>query len=306
MNIISNNHKSVLAETIKDYALKSNSSDNIFDGTFGGGGYTDIFLTQGCNVYACDLDDEAILYYKKNKPINRKLTLTNNNFADYIEEFVDNFFSIIVADLGYSSNQLEFGKRGFSYLKTEEVFDLRYDTKNDIPVYEKIKKLKESSELGRIIFRYSGETFSNRISQAIYSFIISSDEVVYTYQIVKLVEEAIPKKFLHKKNSILSRVWQALRVWVNKEFDSLEVFLTCSLNKLKPEGLLIITSFNSLEDKIVTQFMRRVSQKIIIDDYGNTEQNYEIITKKAIVPSKIEVEENIRSRSALLRVLKKL
>jgi 16S rRNA (cytosine1402-N4)-methyltransferase len=305
MNIILNSHKPVLIEAIASF-VPPNCKFNIFDGTFGGGGYSDFFLNCKAKVFACDSDQNAIDYYNLNNPKNNNLVLVNSNFSIYINDFDDSFFNIIVADLGYSSNQLEFSDRGFSYLKSGEVFDLRYDAEINLPAYKKIRLLNSSQELGKIIFQYSGETFSNRISQKIFDKVTNSDCEILVSDIVKAIEESIPAKFLHKKNSILSRVWQAFRIWINDEFNHLEVFLNSSLTKLKPSGLIIITCFNSLEDKIVTNYMRKLSKKKVIDEFGNTEQFFELVTKKAISPSKEEVLDNIRSRSATLRILRKL
>jgi 16S rRNA (cytosine1402-N4)-methyltransferase len=306
MNIKANNHIPVLLEPVMTHSSHLNKDSKIFDGTFGGAGYANFFLKLGFQVYACDLDIDAINFYYSANPKQDNLHLVNDNFSSYISTFPDNYFDVIVADLGYSSNQLDFGGRGFSYLKNSEVFDLRYDTSESIPVYEKIRSLKDSTELGRIVYKYSGETFSNKISVNLYNFLKQESGVIFTHQIVEIIENSIPKKFIHKKNAILSRVWQALRVWVNDEFTNLEEFLAISISKLEVEGLLMITSFNSLEDKIVTNFMRKVSKKIETDDFGNWVQNYQILTKKAITPTKNELEGNIRSRSAMLRILKKL
>jgi 16S rRNA (cytosine1402-N4)-methyltransferase len=305
MNIFSNNHKPVLLQAITQY-IPPKSNYIIFDGTFGGGGYSSFFLSQNSRVYACDLDKSAIDYYNLKNTKNKNLDLVNDNFSTYIDSFKDSFFDVIVADLGYSSNQLDFSDRGFSYMKTNELFDLRYDFNNGQPAYKKIRLLKDSHELGKIIFQYSGETFSNRISQKIFAIIVNTTNDIYVSDVICEIEAAIPAKFLHKKNSILSRVWQALRVWVNNEFKHLEEFLEISLKKIKPCGLIMITCFNSLEDKIVTNFMRKMSKKNVIDDFGNTEQLYELVSKKAIVPSECEITDNVRSRSATLRILKKL
>lgn len=308
MNIVVNNHKPVLLEAISKFEPLLKNGSNIFDATFGGGGYSDFFLKSkiDLNVYACDLDQNAINYYSSNNPKNNKLQLINSNFEIYISSFASSFFDIIVADLGYSSNQLDFSNRGFSYLKGGETLDLRYSTDEGLPVYQKIRLLKSDQELSKVIFQYSGETFSSRIGKNLFAFVNSNDQTVCVSEVVKVIEDSIPKKFLHKKNAILSRVWQALRVWTNDEFGSLEKFLETSLDKLKPSGILMITCFNSLEDKIVTKFMRYVSKKNVIDDFGNTEQFFEIITKKPIIPSELEIQNNIRSRSATLRIIRKI
>jgi 16S rRNA (cytosine1402-N4)-methyltransferase len=305
MTIKSNTHIPVLINDIMSF-IDTGKQNTIFDGTFGGGGYTNIFLNHGHEVYACDLDQTTIDFFQDNNPSNTKLHLENDNFSSYISNFEDGFFDIITLDLGYSSNQLEYSNRGFSYQNVDEALDLRYDISTGVPVYQKIRKLSSADELGKILFRYSGESFSHRIAINLYAAIKATDKEFFVCDAIRVVENSIPKKFLHKINSILSRVWQALRVWVNDEFVHLELFLTTSISKLKQNGVLMIVSFNSLEDKMVTKYMRQMSQKKIIDDFGNTQQDYILITKKAVLPSNDEIDTNRRSRSAMLRVLKKL
>ena len=299
-----NIHKPVLIDEIVSLIELPNC--NIFDGTLGGGGYTRAFLDTQANVFACDLDNNAIINFFYSRPVSQNIKIENNNFSNYISIFEDYYFDMIVLDLGYSSNQLESGSRGFSYQKVSEIFDLRYNVDIGQPVYEKIRKLKSYQELGKVIYTFSGETFSMKIASVLFQFIKGSKSEIYVKDVVGCVDKSIPKQFIHKKNSILSRVWQALRVWVNDEFTNLSFFLETSVLKLKTNGLLVIVSFNSLEDKIVTKFMRNISKKKVIDEFGNTTQSYELISKHAVKPSKEEVDINIRSRSAVMRVLKRL
>ncbi len=275
----------------------------IFDGTFGGGGYSQVFLRNKWMVFACDLDLSVI--EKCNLNALQNLTLQHSNFADYIETFDDGFFDVIVLDLGFSSNQLATSQRGFSYLSHKDIFDLRYDQTQGQSVWQKIRGLKTPFELQKIIYTYSGERLSKKIAQNLFNLAKKRDSVIVG-EIVESILEIIPQKFFHQTNSILSRVWQALRVWTNDEFDSLERFLKVAPNKIKVGGLIMIVSFNSLEDKLVTKFMRQISKPVEIDNFGNKIQNFKLLTKKPIKPTPQEIKENIRSRSAMLRILQKI
>jgi 16S rRNA (cytosine1402-N4)-methyltransferase len=301
-----NNHVPVLLNEILELSGDL-TSKTVFDGTFGGGGHTTGFLEQGATVFSSDLDTETT------KPFREKLTRTyskqfhflHGNFSDTINEFEDNFFDVMLCDLGYSSNQLEDSKRGFSYQNLEEVFDLRYDATKGQSASDLILECNDPREISNIIYKHSGEGFSSRIGAEI---VIAKKKlkVITVGDMVNIVKSILPVSFERKLNSILSRVWQALRIEVNEEFGHLDSFITSAIKKLKPGGKLMIICFHSLEDKLVAKTFRKLAEPKVIDDYGNKEQNFELLTKKAILPTEQEIKENIRSRSAMLRVLKKL
>lgn len=307
-----NTHVPVLLEPILNNLPEKLSNNNFFDGTFGGGGYSKRFLEQGYNVFACDLDQTAL--DKKNERICSdllpNLVTKQANFAEYINNFEDNFFTGIVLDLGFSSNQLTYSNRGFSYQNVDEDFDLRYNISSNSttePAYKKIAKLKRWEELGKVIYTYSGDNFSGKIARHIVEDKIQKGVELKTVgDFVNVITESIPAKFKNKTNATLSRVWQAIRIWVNGEFEALERFLPIASKKLTIGGRLYVVCFHSLEDKIVTKFMRQVSKKYFVDDYGNQEQDYRFITSKPIVPSEDEITQNIRSRSATLRIIERV
>jgi 16S rRNA (cytosine1402-N4)-methyltransferase len=300
-----NHHTPVLLDEVVGFVFENISKPKVFDATFGGGGYTTLFLEKGAEVFATDLDRTVYERYFLSHPKNSKLHTLYGNFADVVKDFENNFFHSIVADLGFSSNQLEESGRGFSYQKLNDLLDFRYDQRNGQGLLEKLSKVGSSDNLGKILFQYSGETMSRRIASQIFND-FKDKKLTHVKDLVKSIDKVISKELWHKRNGIYSRIWQALRIWVNDEFVNLELFLRRSLDKLVPGGLLIVVCFHSLEDKIVTKFMRSVSKPLEIDNFGNTIQSFELITKKAKTPSEQEVEENIRSRSATLRILKKL
>jgi S-adenosyl-methyltransferase MraW len=275
----------------------------VFDGTLGGGGYTSRFLNLGWQVFACDLDPLVKNYLPGDK--SGRFHFEQVDFADYILTFPDNFFDVIVLDLGFSSNQLAYSQRGFSYFNSEEILDLRYNTKTGLSAWEKIRSLPSSRDLQKILYAYSGESLSVRLADPLYNLAKNYPNLTVGQVVGELVK-FIPKKFIRHKPAIFSRVWQALRIWVNDEFDSLERFLSQAPAKLKPQGLLMIVCFHSLEDKMVTKFMRNLAQPKEIDEFGNKKRFFQLLTSKAITPDQTEISQNSRSRSAGLRVLQKL
>lgn len=306
-----NIHTPVLLSQIKKFLLEHKLKNKVFfDATLGGGGYTELFLNFGSCV-SCDLDIEAIKIGTErfsSSISNHTLTLIHSSFDKALSLYEDEYFDCIVADLGYSSNQLEFSGKGFSYLKTDEPLDLRYNTKDSLPCWHKIICVKDVDKLRKTIFTYSGESHSKRIAEEI--FLLRQDRQkenpITVGETVEAITRCIPQKERKHTNSILSRVWQALRIWTNNEFEILDKFLDLSINKVKHNGYIIVVTFHSLEDKHVTKFMRKISRPYSIDDFGNKQQDYQLITKKQTKPSSHEIEENPRSRSASMRILKKL
>ncbi|MGL4757899.1 MAG: 16S rRNA (cytosine(1402)-N(4))-methyltransferase RsmH [Patescibacteria group bacterium] len=289
-----------ILRVIKEYDLKG----NIFDGTFGGGGYSLTLRDEGNRIYATDLDQNAIDRFNSNLDLNKtRIELFQANFANKIEEFDNDFFDAIVVDLGFSNNQLTVDSKGFSYQKHDQILDLRYDQEVGQSASRYLKSVNYF-DLRTVLFNYSGETFASKIADTIINRRDSVDQIRVS-DLVEWVTFSIPKKFINKKNQVLSRVWQALRIHLNNEFASLEKFLNIAPSKLKKGGLLFVVNFHSLEDKITTKKFRDLSKTFDKDSYGNKAQNYILITKKPIVPDQEELTFNPQSRSATLRILQK-
>jgi len=326
-----NNHQPVLLKEVLEYSKitqnelnsdKKNESESekeslkIFDGTLGGGGYSSAFLKNNAFndtfVWACDLDKNALKRSKKRflqENLATNYQLKQTSFCQYIQEFEDNFFDVIVLDLGYSSNQLEIEEKGFSYLKKDQILDLRFNENEGFAAWQKLQNCENPVFLRDILYRYSGEKLSAKIANSIIEFAKKRENKSIPWKVAEIVEiicEVIPRQFSKKTSSILSRIWQALRIWTNNEFENLEKFLPQAILKLKPNGRLVIVSFHSLEDKLVTNFLRKTAKPLVVDAFGNCEQSFKLITKKAITPSLDEINQNPRSRSAILRCLEKL
>ncbi|GAB4146619.1 MAG: 16S rRNA (cytosine(1402)-N(4))-methyltransferase RsmH [Patescibacteria group bacterium] len=294
----------------------SSDKHSYFDGTLGGGGYTAAILAADSSSYvtASDLDPLAIQNFwtftgLDSVQFSSRVNLINAGFSKAIETLENDSQIGIVLDLGFSSNQLESGERGFSYQSqfASDVFDLRYNKTTGLPAFEKIKALENAHQLGNIIYRNSGEALAQKIAGDVFELCKSKNkiEIVSVGEIVQAITNSVPAKFRNKTNSILSRFWQAIRIWVNNEFGELETFLPIAHTKLKKGGRLVIVSFHSLEDKLVTHWMRQVSEPESDPVYGNKTYYAKLLTKKAILPSPEEISRNPRSRSALLRCLEK-
>jgi 16S rRNA (cytosine1402-N4)-methyltransferase len=308
-----NSHIPVLLNEVRDALFQDISGTiTLFDGTLGGGGYTQQFInfaTQNkmqINQFSSDLDQSAIdrvLSYIK-VPEGQNLEIRQGNFAEVIAQFENNFFDGITLDLGFSSNQLTESGRGFSYQQIEEPLDLRYNTETGKSASQKLLTLHNWQQLGKVIYEYSGEDLAMRIAKQVYA--INKKTPWTVGEFVDVVISVIPITALKRKNQILSRVWQGLRIWVNNEFESLQSFLPIALQKLKLKGKLAIVSFHSLEDKIVTKYFRSRCKPTKEDDFGNKEFEFKLLNARPITPSDLEIESNPRARSAVLRIIQKL
>lgn len=280
----------------------------IFDATFGAGGYTNE-LTRLGSVIATDADLNAVNKGKERFSNTDNVTILNTRFDLGLEQQPDRFFDVIVADLGYSSTQLDESARGFSYQKADEDLDLRFDGDTGRPCWELMYGLRDAEKLRKIIYTNSGEKFSKRIAEDLFALIKDKKDLrqpLKVGEVAQTVAKSIPAKEKRKTNATLSRVWQALRIWTNSEFEVLARFLETSLSKLKTDGYLMAVTFHSLEDKLVTKFMRQCAKPVEEDLYGNKTLSYKLPVKKPILPDEEEIAMNVRSRSAQLRILQKL
>ncbi len=291
-------HVPVLAgESIDALAIKP---DGIYiDATFGGGGHSALILDAlGDNgrLLGFDQDGDAA----QNVPEDDRFTFVQHNFRFmkrflrlYRVEKVDG----ILADLGVSSFQLDEGQRGFSY-RFDADLDMRMNqgTGNTaatiLQEYGERELVRVFSELGEV---RNSKTLAARIVEA------RRDHPLQTIgDFLALLEPLIKGQRLR----YLSQVFQALRIEVNDEMGALEDFLLQSMEVLKPGGRLAIITYHSIEDRMVKRFMKagNMSGEPEKDFYGNINRPFELISRKAILPPKEELQRNPRSRSAKLRV----
>ncbi len=297
-------HKSVLLEeSIEGLAIDSNKEQIFVDLTFGGGGHSRYILEKmgkNSKLFAFDQDIDAI----GNKIEDERLTLIETNFR-YFGKFLRLFDILevdgILADLGVSSFQFDEGSRGFSY-RVNEKLDMRMNRNQSLSALEVINEYSENN-LVHIFSKYgeirNSKQLANKIVQCRRRFAIE-----YSEDLIKCIEGIMRGN----KFQYLSQLFQAIRIEVNDEINALSEMLKASVKVLKKGGRLSIISFHSLEDRLVKNMIKRGNPEgiIIKDEYGNIQKPFKEIVKGIIKPSKEEIEANIRSRSAKLRIAEKI
>lgn len=300
-------HQSVLLnESIEALAIKG---DGIyFDGTFGRGGHSQAILSalnEKGNLYAIDKDPDAISYAKEHFGADKRLHMIHGSFAD-IRQFAEEKQVVgkvngILLDLGVSSPQLDNPERGFSFMQ-QGPLDMRMDLTQGLSAEQFVNEAS-AEEMTQIFRVYGEERFSGRIARAIVTA-REATPITTTLQLAEIVKEANPKWEKHKHPA--TRVFQAIRIHVNQELNDLHRFLEQCIDVLAPEGRLAIISFHSLEDRVVKHFMRDKEQgeRLPIEipvRFEETKTNFKRVGK-AIMPSDVEVNNNVRARSAVLRI----
>ena len=214
----------------------------------------------------------------------------------------------ILFDLGVSSVELDEASRGFSYIKDAKL-DMRMDQKSDFSAYDVVNNYDEA-KLSKIFKIYGEEKNANRIARKIVEQ-RSIKPIETTLELANLIDLATPYKDKRSGGHPAKKVFQAIRIEVNNELEELEQALKTCLKLLNVDGRMCVISFHSLEDRIVKNIFKEVSE---IDPFlkglPNIDKNllpdYEIITNKPILPSEDEINYNKRSKSAKLRIIKRI
>lgn len=294
-------HNPVLLKECID-GLNINPKGIYVDVTFGGGGHSREILkhlTTG-KLYAFDQDDDAV----KNKIADERFVLIKQNFR-YLKNFLKMHNALpidgLLADLGVSSHQFDEASRGFS-TRFESKLDMRMDQNGKQTAADVLNNYSEE-ELKRIFKLYGEIENAGRLAYAI--FHARKEKPLQTVTDLKKAIESCVKR--GRENQYYAQVFQALRIEVNKELDVLQELLLQTLEVLKPGGRLVVISYHSLEDRLVKNMMRsgKFEGEVDKDFYGNKLTPFELITRKPIVPSAKENEENSRARSAKLRICEK-
>lgn len=306
-------HKPVLTEAVLKHAFPENGKIFV-DATFGLGGHTKLILEKFPaleKVIAIDQDEEILNFSIERVPDKRivRIHARASELPGVLALLNLNKVDGILLDLGVSSYQLDNAERGFSFTR-EGPLDMRMNKETSLTAKEIInnyspKRLKE------IFKQYGEEKFSGRIAQNIEKF-RASQEIDNTSQLAEIVKNSIPAK-VRAKSPIhpATRVFQALRIFINNELDELSLFLDIALDCLNPGGHLCIISFHSLEDRIVKKFFQLKSKgctcppEFPVCNCGKKPQ-IKILTRKAIFADEEEKNFNPRSRSARLRAARKL
>ena len=303
-------HIPVLLNESVDY-LVTKKNGIYFEGTLGFGGHTEEILNSISKkgiLVSTDVDLNAFNYCKKKFENDNRARLYNLNFSliDVIAKIESlEFFDGIMADLGVSSFQLDNAAAGFSYSKKTEL-DLRLDKNLERTAADFINQ-GSVEDIAKVIFEYGEEKNSRKIAQRISEF-RKTKRIENTDELKSIVSLLTNPKYLRKT---LSRVFQALRIYVNDELNVLKSFLENSVPVLRTGGRLVVISYHSLEDKIVKDFFKYESLSCVcppgvpICTCGK-KKRLEVITRKPITPTSNEIKDNKRARSAKLRVAEKV
>lgn len=315
MNEINFNHYSVmLGETVDGLDIKPGGT--YLDCTLGGGGHSEEILKRlkkvGGKLYCIDRDDDAIAAAgKRLAPYGDLFTIIKGNFGDAAELLKANGVESIdgaVADLGVSSFQLDTPERGFSYMHNAPL-DMRMSKGEGKSAYDVINGYSEK-QLREIINLYGEERFASKIA---YYIVKSRAEkpVETTFELNEIIKSAIPPKNRKDGPHPSKRTFQAIRIEVNGELDVIPKAIKELFPMLSSHGRFSFISFHSLEDRLIKHtFLEFTNGCTCPPDFpvcvcGN-KACAKVITKKPILPSERELEENPRSRSAKLRILEKI
>lgn len=303
-------HVPVMVKQTVEYLI-INPSGTYFDGTVGFGGHMSEFLQNlnpNAKIIATDKDIQAYNHCKNQFAADSRVQIYNTGFTEIknislIESITE--YDGIFADLGVSSFQFDNKNSGFTYREEAEL-DLRMNKSEGEPAYVFINNADEK-EIADVIYKFGEEKKSRIIANKIFKQ-RQNHFIKTTTQLKELIESVVPKKNLNKT---LSRVFQALRIYVNNELDELKDFLEKGLQLLKKGGRFVILSYHSLEDRIVKEFFKYQALSCICPPeiplcVCDKESTIKIITKKPLVPDKEEINYNPRARSAKLRVAEKI
>ena len=306
-------HVSVLLNECIEY-LNIKKDGIYIDGTMGGGGHSLAIcqkLTTG-RLIAIDQDLNANTAAKQIlKDHFKKITFFHENFEN-IKTILQNLniakVDGVLLDIGVSSHQLDESERGFSYQK-DAPLDMRMDNTNDFSAYDVVNTYNEQ-QLYTIIWEYGEERWAKRIAK----FIVEQRQlkpIQTTTELVECIKKAIPKGARKDGPHPAKRTFQAIRIEVNRELDVLQKAVTDTAEVLNTGGRFCIITFHSLEDRIVKNAFRLQENPCICPKefpvcVCGKKQIAKVITRKPILPSEQELEQNHRSRSAKLRVLERI
>ena len=311
-------HKPVLLKETIEY-LNLKEGDIVVDATLGGAGHSEFALSkigETGKLIAFDVDKDAIERFEfkiqnSKLKIKERIFLINDNFVN-LDKVLANLkiekVDAILADLGFSSDQLEDERIGMSFM-VDAPLDMRLDKVKEISAKTVVNEYSQEN-LERIIKEYGEEKWAGKIAKKILE-IRETAEISTTKQLAEIIENAVPRKFWPRGKHAATRTFQAIRIEVNSELDNLRKFIPSAIEVLKPRGRLAIISFHSLEDRIVKEkFRENAGGCICPPDFPECRcgvvPKIKIITKKPIIPTEKEVGFNPRARSAKLRVCEKI
>lgn len=303
-------HITVLKEEAVE-ALNIKDDGIYVDATLGGGGHSSLILSKlkKGHLYSFDQDDYAISRAKeKLDTVGNNYTIIKSNFVNLKERLNElGVYHIngILYDLGVSSFQFDMEERGFSY-RLDGPLDMRMNQNQELSAKTIVNEWPVS-KLIEIFYRYGEEKFAKQIAFQI-DKVRREKEISTTFELVDIIKSALPQKVLKQKGHPAKQVFQALRVAVNDELTVFEKSLLDALDMLNSDGRAVVITFQSLEDRICKSIFKEKSTLDIPEGLPiviKEEAPFELISRKPILPSDEELNNNNRSHSAKMRILRK-
>jgi len=291
----------LLKESIDGLNIKP---DGIYvDVTFGGGGHSREIIKhlKTGKLIAFDQDNDA----QQNLIDDKRFLFVNHNFR-FLKNFLK-YYKIekvdgVLADLGLSSHHIDQPERGFSF-RYDGKLDMRMNQSAKLSAHEIVNTYSEQ-QLSKIFWEYGELDNGRKLAKAI----ITGRQVSEIKDIKALVDVLTPFLPKHAEHKFLAKVFQALRIEVNREMDFLKDMLGQTIDVIKPQGRLVVITYHSLEDRLVKNFIKSglFEGEAEKDFFGNTKTPFVAVNRKIIVPTDKEIEENNRARSAKLRIAERV
>jgi 16S rRNA (cytosine1402-N4)-methyltransferase len=285
-------------------------AQRVIDGTLGLGGHAKALLDAGvAEILGLDADPSALAIARENlSAYANRVHIAHASYTDMTREAGRLGWKQvggILLDLGVSSLQLDTPERGFAFMK-DGPLDMRFDPQSNQPTAGDLVNVLDEAELADLFYQYGEEPQSRRLARAI----VRQRPFTMTRQLATVIEQAIPRR---RGNSIhpATRVFQALRIAVNRELETIGEALPQAIDLLQPGGRLAVISFHSLEDRIVKQVFKLASTDCICPPnvpvcVCGHKASVRLVNRKPIMADADEVTQNSRSRSAKLRIAEKL
>jgi len=291
----------LLKESVEGLKIKPNGI--YVDVTFGGGGHSREILNQlkTGKLIAFDQDEDAL----ENLIDDKRFLFAHHNFRflkNFLRYYKINQVDGIIADLGVSSHHFDQPERGFSF-RFEGKLDMRMNQQAKVSAADILNNYEEK-ELLRIFWEYGELQNARTLTKAIING-RSSKTLTDIKDLVDLIMPFLPK---HAEHKFLAKVFQALRIEVNREMEYLQSMLLQTIDVIKPGGRLVVLTYHSLEDRLVKNFIKsgKFEGEAEKDFYGNLKVPFVAVNRKIIVPSEKEINENNRARSAKLRIAERV
>ena len=306
-DIVKSEHTTVLLHEAID-ALVTDPDGFYVDGTFGRGGHTAELLSRLSSkgrVLAIDKDPQAIEAGRQRFADDSRLTIVHGSFADMGEWVEGRAITGVLVDLGVSSPQLDQAERGFSFMR-DGPLDMRMDTSSGLSAAAWIASAPEA-DIAQVIKEYGEERFAKRMASAVVRERAVAP-ITRTVQLAKILSEAHPA--WERGRHPATKAFQAIRIFINRELDDLNALLKQVIDLLQVGGRLVVISFHSLEDRQVKRFIRDQERGIQLPrNLPVRDVERGVMLKKigkAVMPNDSEVDDNVSSRSAVMRIAERV